>query len=405
MPRTVRLEQHRSLWGALGQEPDGKEAGAPHESVEDLIPALARLGYDGIEVPFKLALYLGTDRLKSLLRRHGMRLSVMVFTDDVVVPGFTDFLWTPRDAGRAEERWVIGGEEGDGETADAETLAKKGSGFTRPTSPEEMAEMMKKDIFKGVSGDDGLSEAQRKIIQTHLAVFQEQVSEAYRIFGNRKLEPDTGLLTLVVSHSLKDSFTHPMAAAFFEEALAWQRANGYTVAHETHRGRFLHSPWVARDFFLRYPQIREEIDLCADLSHWLCVTEAPSPEDPVLTAIIEEYVVPNAIHTHCRYGTGQASQHADPRSKDADGLVRGHERWWDLILKDQVRRAKDDGADSLPVVTMIGEHGPPPYQPVDPRTGKCLAPIWDVNHWIQLRRQRRFAELFPDEQTSGLVEA
>jgi len=39
------------------------------------------------------------------------------------------------------------------------------------------------------------------------------------------------------------------------------------------------------------------------------------------------------------------------------------------------------------------------------KNSKCLAPIWDLNHWIQLRRQRRFAELFPANQTSGLVEA
>lgn len=59
--------------------------------------------------------------MRSLLTRHGMKRSVMVFTNDGAVPGFADFLWTPGDAGRAEDRWVIDGEEGNGETAGAET--------------------------------------------------------------------------------------------------------------------------------------------------------------------------------------------------------------------------------------------------------------------------------------------
>ena len=42
-----------------------------------------------------------------------------------------------------------------------------------------------------------------------------------------------------------------MAAAFFTEAVAWQKAKGYVVHHETHRKRFLYSPWVARNFVPR----------------------------------------------------------------------------------------------------------------------------------------------------------
>ena len=43
-----------------------------------------------------------------------------------------------------------------------------------------------------------------------------------------------------------------MAAKFFREAVAWQKHKGYVVHHETHRKRFLYSPWVARDFVPRY---------------------------------------------------------------------------------------------------------------------------------------------------------
>ena len=44
-----------------------------------------------------------------------------------------------------------------------------------------------------------------------------------------------------------------MAEEFFTRALAWQQEKGYTVYHETHRKRFLHSPWVARRFMPRWP--------------------------------------------------------------------------------------------------------------------------------------------------------
>ena len=34
------------------------------------------------------------------------------------------------------------------------------------------------------------------------------------------------------------------------------------------------------------------------------------------------------------------------------------------------------------------------FQVCVPGTGKPLANIWDVNHWIALRRQERFVHLF-----------
>ena len=47
-----------------------------------------------------------------------------------------------------------------------------------------------------------------------------------------------------------------MAEEFFSRALAWQEKNGYNVYHETHRKRFLHSPWVARSFMPKFPQMK-----------------------------------------------------------------------------------------------------------------------------------------------------
>ena len=62
--------------------------------------------------------------------------------------------------------------------------------------------------------------------------------------------------TLVNCHALKDYFTAEMAEQFFTDVLAWQKENNYNVYHETHRKRFLHSPWVARSFVEKYPNMK-----------------------------------------------------------------------------------------------------------------------------------------------------
>ena len=62
--------------------------------------------------------------------------------------------------------------------------------------------------------------------------------------------------TLVNCHAMKDYFTQAMAEEFFNDVLAWQKENNYNVYHETHRKRFLHSPWVARSFVEKYPEMK-----------------------------------------------------------------------------------------------------------------------------------------------------
>ena len=43
------------------------------------------------------------------------------------------------------------------------------------------------------------------------------------------------------------------------------------------------------------------------------------------------------------------------------------------------------------------------FKVCDPKTEEPLANIWDVNHWIALRRQERFKELFSSHEASHLV--
>jgi len=316
------------LWGVL-TETEGEKAGSPFLEFEEALKEISRLGYDGIEVPLKFTLLVGEQKFLELLQMYKLKVIFQVFTDGPVVPG---------------SGIVFGGPY---------------PGFTQPSNPGESDKKL--------------------LVQTHLQVFKEQVEAA------QKFTP-----TLVNSHSLKDYFTEEMADEFFAEALAWQKEKGYRVLHETHRKRFLHSPWVARSFIPKLPELK----CVADLSHWINIAET-NTDDPDLTRVIEKFA--NRFeHTHCRVGYDHGPQVPDPRAECWLEYMEGHERWWDAIWLSLSESGYEE-------VTLTPEHGPPNYQVCDPKTGKPLADIWDVNHWIALRRQERFAFLFGEENTSKVI--
>lgn len=138
---------------------------SPHKTLDTALPALAELGYDGIEIPLKGILQYGADKFKSLLAKCNLKVIIMVMTDGPVAPG----------AGL-----VFGGPY---------------PGFTAPTGPGESDK--------------------NKLVETHLKVFQEQV-EAAQGFNPY----------FVNSHSCKDYFTFAMAQEFFRQAIAWTTSKG-----------------------------------------------------------------------------------------------------------------------------------------------------------------------------------
>jgi hypothetical protein len=371
----MKLEQYRTLWGTI-DEFEGDLAKSPHKSIDTVVPHLASLGYDGLEMPFKLALFLGTDKLKSLLHKHQMQLTLSIYTDGAFNAGDNQF-----------ELW--GGAH---------------AGYTTPTSAHEMAyalfQRTKHHEDEGNTGNyeapyEATEQRQSSLLQTvldkHETSFKEQVAACYDIFGDRR---DGGLLTLVIGHDLRDNFPWAAAADYFRKVLPWEQENNYIVAHETHRKRFLHTPWGIRDFFLKYPDIRSNIKLCADYSHLMCVAEVDTT-DPVLNQVMD-FLAPNVTHTQCRVGYDHGPQVVDPRSPEWIHYMEGSERWWDNVWQSQQQRGFE-------ITTMIAEHGAPTYQACVPGTDQPLADIWDVNHWVQLRRQQRFGELYGNENTSKLV--
>jgi len=56
------------------------------------------------------------------------------------------------------------------------------------------------------------------------------------------------------------------------------------ILHETHRKRFLHSPWVCRDFLPEYDD--NDLRIVADLSHFTCVAEV-DPHNREVTEVVQ----------------------------------------------------------------------------------------------------------------------
>jgi len=248
----MKLKVYRSTWG-LVDDSDGQKAKSPFRNYDEALPELKRLGYDGVEIPLKFILYYGKEKFSKLLKETGLKVIIMVMTDGVVAPG--------------DRSSLFGGPY---------------EGFTESANPGQTD---KADI-----------------LARHLASFKEQVTAA------QEFSP-----TFVNSHSLKDYVTGDMAAEYFEEALRWTKEKGYTVHHETHRKRFLYSPWATRDFLLgedgkgrKLLQDDLNLTMVADLSHWVNVAETDT-NDPDLTAVIEA-LAPRFRHIHLRVGYDHGPQ-------------------------------------------------------------------------------------------------
>jgi len=197
-----------------------------------------------------------------------------------------------------------------------------------------------------------------------IEVFKKQV-EAAISFGACKVN----------SHSLRDFYSEKDASIFFEEALKFQeQIPNIPIMHETHRKRYLYSPWVCRDFVSKYPNLK----LVADLSHFTCVAEV-DPSSIELTQVIEN-LASQVYHIHGRIGYDHGPQVSDPRAPEWLPYVEGFEKWWSYIFSKQIENNK-----IMP--TLTPEHGPPNYQVCLPYTRQPIADIWEVNSFIGKRAQ------------------
>lgn len=167
-------------------------------------------------------------------------------------------------------------------------------------------------------------------------------------------------------HPGRDSMTRDEASAFFEEALRVEERLGIPVAHETHRGRILFTPWDT----LHYLRQFESLKLVADYSHWVNVCERlPDDRAEALTLANQR-----AAHIHNRVGYEEGPQAPDPAAPEYAAQRAWHEAQWQQIIAH--RRAAGDA-----FVTATPEYGPPPYLHTLPHTNVPVADNWQVCLW------------------------
>ena len=176
-------------------------------------------------------------------------------------------------------------------------------------------------------------------------------------------------------HTGTDWFGFADNARLFETALDLEKAQGIAICHETHRGRALYNAPETSRYLAELPDLR----LTADLSHWQVVHET---DDLARQSGAVDAVVNHAWHLHARVGCSQAPQVADPRVPEFAGPLEALLGLWRRILRART-------ADEADFLVITPEFGPPPYQPVEPGSGRRLADPWEVNLWMRdlLRRE------------------
>jgi len=170
------------------------------------------------------------------------------------------------------------------------------------------------------------------------------------------------------SHSGKDYFCLDDQLQVLDTAKDFESQTGYTVAHETHRGRMLFCPGAAQNLF----DLRPDFQITADFSHWVCVTESYLENfAPVLQEAINR-----TTHIHARVGFPEGPQVPDPRLNQYAEPLTYFSKLWKAIIKKKI----DQGAQ---MITVTPEFGPPPYMWTRLDNNEAVASQWDINLFIQ----------------------
>ncbi len=173
---------------------------------------------------------------------------------------------------------------------------------------------------------------------------------------------------LVNSHTGRDFWPTDRIDPLLDVGLEAEALLGVEVLHETHRSRFPYSAAVTAAYLARHPGLR----LTADLSHWACVSETLLEDQ----ANLLEAALGRSHHTHLRVGWAQSAQVPDPAQPRWRRELDTHVDWW--------RRIRDHlGAAGRESMTLTCEVGPPPYMPVDDRSGAPQSDFRAQNVWLR----------------------
>jgi hypothetical protein len=177
---------------------------------------------------------------------------------------------------------------------------------------------------------------------------------------------------LINIHSGEDTWPMEEMHAYFRGAVGLEERLGVPFAHETHRGRCLFHPALARILLEAHPEIK----LVADLSHWVCVCERLLED--------QRETLDRTVYVHTRVGCAEGPQVSDPRDERYAAENEAFEGWWKMIYQSMKRRG-------LSAFSFCPEYGPPPYMTTLPFTGMPVADLEEVCNWQADRIRQRLA--------------
>ncbi len=170
------------------------------------------------------------------------------------------------------------------------------------------------------------------------------------------------------SHTGKDFWSMEKNGMLIKIGEEIEKEYGVPVVHETHRGRFLYSGAVSKDYINSFKNLR----INADFSHWVCVSESmmQDQEDTMSLAISR------ADHIHARVGYEEGPQIPDPRVEQWRGHLDIFMGWWQRISDRHKEKDKE-------YLTITPEFGPMPYTFQHPYTKKPIADFFEINCWLK----------------------
>lgn len=189
--------------------------------------------------------------------------------------------------------------------------------------------------------------------------------KSYEYYLNMSMECGP---VLINSHSGRDYFTLAEQLQVIDTAQNFSEKNNVKIAHETHRGRIGFSPGSAGALF----KLRKNMEITADFSHWVCVTESylENFEPELAEAIVR------TIYIHARVGFTEGPQIPDPRNQFWQEQVQFFLKIWKRIIDHQ----KSIGAQAF---TITPEFGPPPYMWTNLQDNTPIANQWDINVYMK----------------------
>jgi len=179
-----------------------------------------------------------------------------------------------------------------------------------------------------------------------------------------------------VAHSGHDSWKVAQSVEFCGLALEAAQAEGFSLLHETHRGRLTANPWTLAAVAAQLPSLR----IVADYSHFTAACEVAMSENDEALEFALGALAGHVDHIHARVGDERRPQ-LDPRCSFSAVEVAAFENAWRRIWQSQRQRG-------CTVSTFTPEYGPQPYSPPD-----CpVEEVEDMNAWQCQRLRQCFEE-------------